>query len=122
MPPDEESTDSYDRLQKQAKAEESKFEELGFQDLLEKGLGGHGALVAQLNKAFISHLKTTWVPMTLEKLDAKRGEVEFENAKLGMPAAHETPLKESVKNAIARVILLRIHLSCVSSKISLVQS
>ena len=38
VPPAEGSTDSYDRLQKQAKAEEKKFMELGFEDLLEKGL------------------------------------------------------------------------------------
>ena len=96
-------TPGNERLRKQAEGENGIFEELGFKDLLEQGRASHSALVAQLNKAFISHLKTTWVPETLKKLDAKAGELQFENLKMGMPPAHQSPPSWTVRDAIVKV-------------------
>ena len=92
-----------ERLRKQAEDEDGIFEEMGFKDLLEQGRASHSAIVAQLNKAFISHLKTTWVPETLKKLDAKAGELQFENLKMGMPPAHQSPPSWTVRDAIVKV-------------------
>lgn len=96
-------TPGNERLRKQAEGENGIFEELGFKDLLEQGRASHSALVAQLNKAFISHLKTTWVPATLTKLDERAAELKFKNLMMGMPEAHQSPPPSPVKDAIVKV-------------------
>jgi len=97
------SASGNERLKKQAGDENGIFEEMGFRDLLEQGRASHSALVAQLNKAFVSHLKTTWVPATLTKLDEKAAELTFANLMMGMPQAHESPSPSTVKDAIVKV-------------------
>lgn len=94
-----------ERLQRQAEAENRIFDELGFRNLLDEGRASHSALITQLNKAFISHLKTTWVPETLKKLDAKKGEFDDKNKKMGWPPAHRSPTPPKVKSAIVEVLL-----------------
>ena len=99
----EDSKTGNERLRQQADAENRVFEELGFKHLLDQGRASHSALVTQLNKAFVSHLKTTWVPETLIKLDAQQVEKEYENVKMGMPPA--LVQSESVKAAVIQVLL-----------------
>ena len=79
--------------------------ELGFDDLLSKGLASHDALVSRLNKVFVNHLKTTWVPNTLRKLSEQPHKLALENAKLGMPAAHTPETRPAVKIAIVQASL-----------------
>ena len=104
-PPEEGCINNFERLQKQARAEVGIFEKLGFDDLLTKGLASHDALVSRLNKAFVNHLKSTWVPNTLKKLSEERRKLDFQNATLGMPAAHTPETRPAVKDAIVKVSL-----------------
>jgi len=73
---------------------------------LTQGLASHGALVSRLNTAFVRHLKTTWVPNTLQRICEEQGKLEFENAKLGMPPAHmdEREAQAAVRNVIAQAV------------------
>jgi hypothetical protein len=59
--------------------------------------------VSRLNRMFIDHLKSTWVPKTLCMLASAQSKLAFENALLGMPAAHEADTQPLVKEAIAQV-------------------
>mmetsp|Transcript_16272 Transcript_16272/g.26062 ORF Transcript_16272/g.26062 Transcript_16272/m.26062 type:complete len:1119 (-) Transcript_16272:383-3739(-) len=104
--PAENCNTNFERLQSQAQAEVGIFKKLGFDDLLTQGLASHGALVSRLNTAFVRHLKTTWVPNTLQRICEEQGKLEFENAKLGMPPAHmdEREAQAAVRNVIAQAV------------------
>jgi len=109
--PEEGCINNFERLQKQAQAEVGIFKKLGFDDLLTKGLASHDALVSRLNKAFVNHLKSTWVPNTLRKLSEERHKLDFENVMLGMPAAHTPETRPAVKDAIVKASLAsQMHL------------
>ena len=95
---------NFERLQAQALAEIGVFQEMGLDDLLQGGFASHTALVTGLNKMFINHLKTSWVPRTIQRLNMERQKIDFENAKLGMPAAHEGASPD-VRRKIIKVIM-----------------
>ena len=95
----------FERLQAQADGEIGVFKEFGLGDLVDQGRASHGVLVSRLNSMFINHLKTTWVPGTLEKLNVEKDKYEFENALLGMPPAHEPQLVPHVKGVIVNAVI-----------------
>jgi hypothetical protein len=77
---------------------------VGLEDLMEDGLASHSVLVSRLNDMFIKHLKTTWVPRTFQKLSEERKKLEFENAQLGMPPAHEPDSLPQVRDAVVQAV------------------
>ena len=99
---------NFERLQAQALAEIGVFQSMGLDDLLQDGLASHTALVSRLNKMFINHLKTSWVPRTMRKLNVESQKIDFENAKLGMPAAHEGACPD-VRERIIQVVTNHVY-------------
>ena len=97
------------RLQEQALEEIKFFREHGMADLLDEH-ASHAALVSRMNRMYIHHLSTSWVPRTVVKLHEECRKVAFEHAKLGMPAAHEDKevharrLKMIVSQVVDRVL------------------
>jgi len=85
---------------------------MGLDDLLQGGFASHTALVTGLNKMFINHLKASWVPRTMQRLYVECQKIPFENAKLGMPAAHEgasPDVREKIIQVVANHAYCDVH-------------
>ncbi len=110
-PPDDEQgtpvvyANNYERLRAQATAELSTFRDMQLGQMMDDGYASHGALVSRLNRMFREHLKSTWAPKTLRMISCEQSKLKYENALLGMPAAHydEADTRTHVKEAIAGV-------------------
>ena len=93
-----------ERLHAQADEEIMVLNDVGLADLIEEQRASHGALMSRLNDMFIKHLETTWVPTTLKKLSEEKKKMDFENAALGMPPAHEEEAPKQVRDALVKAV------------------
>ena len=78
---------NYAKLLKQAESEAPYFVAKQMADLIEAKSATTGVLIEKINQMFLQYLQESWVPTTMQKLDAEAASIADANTKLGLPAA-----------------------------------
>jgi hypothetical protein len=75
------------KLEKQAVDELTWFNANGYQGKVKAGQATSAALLDRCNTMFIDYIRDSWVPATLQKLEAEKKRLRDENIALGLPPA-----------------------------------
>jgi len=102
LEPPKEYKSNFERLELQGKNEIKFFQEEdeNFRELYQRGHAGMRALIANIERSYLNHLKSTWKPNAMRKVLLKEKDVDFQLCMLGLvedATARSSLAKEEVE-------------------------